>query len=463
MLRRYRQLQTQLQQLLDAVLFAAAFCIAYIVRADDRVIEFFALGQPSPFRDYLWLYTVLIPAAPLLLERAGFYDMQPLAPRRANMWPLIKGLSLIVVLLSLVSYFFNLTLARPVTVIFVGVSLLLMLGKVELMRLVYRSRFTQAQLRRRFLLVGAGRDLVELRQEFKGKPELGVQIIADLDLDTRPIEQLVDLLHQHAVNGVIVSTAHAYFGQAEKIVGLCEREGVETWLLADFIATQISRMSFDEFRGRPVMVFRSAPEVSWQGVIKQAMDFVIAGFALLLLSPVFLVVAILIKRSSPGPVFFKQTRAGLNGHPFTMYKFRTMVTDADQKKDELAKFNEMSGPVFKMTNDPRIIPIGHTLRKYSIDEFPQLYNVLRGDMSLVGPRPLPVDEVDRFDDLAHRRRLSVKPGLTCLWQVSGRNKVTNFSEWVRLDLEYIDNWSLGLDVKILLRTVPAVIAGVGAK
>lgn len=463
MLRRYRQIQTQLQQLLDAALFAAAFCIAYLLRANDWVIETFVLGQPSPFRDYVLLYLVLIPAAPLLLERAGYYDRPLLAPRRTAAWPLFKGCAFLIVLLTLVSYFFNLTLARPIAVIFVGVSVALMLAKAELMRLVYRSRLTQAQLRRRFLLVGAGRDLADLRRDLRERTEPGVQVVAELDLDTTSIEELVELLHRHAINGVIVSTAHAYFDQAERIVCICEREGIETWLMADFVATQISRMTFDEFRGRPVMVFRSAPEVSWQGMVKQIMDFCCAAVLLALLAPVFLVVSWLIRRSSPGPVFFRQTRAGLNGQPFTMYKFRTMVNDAEQKKDELAKFNEMSGPVFKMSNDPRIIPIGHFLRKYSIDELPQLYNVLRGDMSLVGPRPLPVAEVARFDDLAHRRRLSVKPGLTCLWQVKGRNEVTDFKDWVRLDLEYIDHWSLWLDFKILLRTIPAVFAGVGAK
>jgi lipopolysaccharide/colanic/teichoic acid biosynthesis glycosyltransferase len=146
-----------------------------------------------------------------------------------------------------------------------------------------------------------------------------------------------------------------------------------------------------------------------------------------------------------------------------MLKFRTMVTNAEQLKHELAKLNEMSGPVFKVTNDPRVTPVGRFLRKWSVDELPQLWNVFRGEMSLVGPRPLPVDEVARFDDMAHRRRLSVKPGLTCLWQVSGRNNVTDFKEWVRLDLHYIDNWSIWLDLKILLRTVPAVFSGAGAK
>jgi lipopolysaccharide/colanic/teichoic acid biosynthesis glycosyltransferase len=167
--------------------------------------------------------------------------------------------------------------------------------------------------------------------------------------------------------------------------------------------------------------------------------------------------------SSPGPVFFRQQRSGMSGAPFTLYKFRTMVTNAEQFRHELEAMNEMTGPVFKITNDPRVTPTGKFLRKYSLDELPQLWNVLRGEMSLVGPRPLPVDEVRRFNDLAHRRRLSVKPGLTCLWQISGRNEVKDFRDWVRLDLEYIDNWSLWLDLKILCRTVPVVLVGTGAK
>jgi exopolysaccharide biosynthesis polyprenyl glycosylphosphotransferase len=198
-------------------------------------------------------------------------------------------------------------------------------------------------------------------------------------------------------------------------------------------------------------------------VFKQIIDFVGGFVMLVLLSWLLAIVALLIKLTSPGPVLFRQQRSGLNGRPFTIYKFRTMVTDAEQRKAELAAMNEMTGPVFKMTLDPRVTPIGRILRKFSLDEFPQLFNVARGEMSLVGPRPLPVDEVKRFNDLAHRRRLSVKPGLTCLWQISGRNTVKDFKDWVRLDLEYIDNWSLWLDLKILWRTVPIVLTGAGAK
>jgi len=271
------------------------------------------------------------------------------------------------------------------------------------------------------------------------------------------------MLHEYSVNGVILSARHSSFEQVEAIIRACELEGVEAWLITDFFKTQISHTSLDEFYGRPVLVFRSTPEASWQSVFKQVIDYVGAVVLLLVSALPFAVVSLLIKLTSPGPVLFRQKRAGLNGQPFTMYKFRTMVSNAEQLKHELAALNEMSGPVFKMTNDPRVTPIGRWLRRTSLDEFPQLFNVLRGEMSLVGPRPLPVEEVQRLGDLGHRRRLSVKPGLTCLWQISGRNELSDFKEWVRLDLEYIDNWSLWLDLKILWRTVPIVLSGTGAR
>jgi lipopolysaccharide/colanic/teichoic acid biosynthesis glycosyltransferase len=241
-------------------------------------------------------------------------------------------------------------------------------------------------------------------------------------LNIQGLDRLVEMLHEHSANGVILSARHTLFGQVEKIIQACELEGVEVWLLADFFKTEISQTTLDEFHGRPMLVFRSTPEESWQSLAKQVID--LAG-ALILLA-VFSV-----------PML--------------------------QRRHEIAILNEMSGPVFKVTDDPRITPVGRILRRKSLDELPQLVNVLRGDMSLVGPRPLPVDEVLRFDDLAHRRRLSVKPGITCIWQISGRNEVKNFHEWVRLDLEYIDNWSLWLDFKILLRTIPVVVLGTGAK
>jgi exopolysaccharide biosynthesis polyprenyl glycosylphosphotransferase len=333
----------------------------------------------------------------------------------------------------------------------------------EIVAMISRSKMGGGQHRRHFVLIGTKDETVNMRKEIKQRPEENIQIIAELNLTGTTVEQLVQLLHEHSVNGVILSAKHAYFEHVEQAIHACELEGVEAWLIADFFKTQISRTSFDDFYGQPVMVFRTTPDNSWQSALKRPFDILGSTAVLMLGSPFYLLVALLIKWTSPGPILFRQQRSGLNGRPFTIYKFRTMTTDAEARKHELASQNEMRGPVFKVTNDPRVTRIGKFLRRYSIDEFPQFFNVLRGEMSLVGPRPLPVDEVKRFDDFSHRRRLSVKPGLTCTWQISGRNNVIDFNDWVRLDLEYIDNWSLWLDMKIICRTVPAVLGGAGAK
>jgi len=354
-------------------------------------------------------------------------------------------------------------MARWVVIWFGFISFGLIFAKEEALRWARQSKVGRAQGRRRFILVGTGEETRRMGEELQAKLEEEVEILATLDLNEARVERLVELLHEHSVSGVILSARHAYFESVEATIRACELEGVEAWLVADFFRAQISRTSFDDFYGWPVLVFRSGPEASWQGLGKQLLDFFGSLALLLLLALPLAVVAIVIKLTSPGPVLFRQQRSGLNGRQFTLYKFRTMVTNAEQLKDELAAMNEMNGPVFKVKNDPRVTGVGRWLRKYSVDEFPQLYNVLRGEMSLVGPRPLPVDEVKRFGDLAHRRRLSVKPGLTCLWQISGRNEIKDFKDWVRLDLDYIDHWSLWLDLKILWWTVPIVLTGAGAR
>jgi len=354
-------------------------------------------------------------------------------------------------------------IGRSVIILFGALTLVLIGAKEELLLRWRRSKLGQSFFQKRLILVGTTEDADRLRSDLRrGSPD-GIVMVAQLNLNEAPVERLVDLLHEHSANGVILTAKHTYFGQIEQAIEVCEREGVEVWLLADFFKTQISQTKVDSFMGRPTLVFRSVPDVSWPVLIKNVTDFLGALFLISLLGVPMLLVTLAIRLGSPGPVLFRQLRSGLNGHPFTMFKFRSMVSDAEQLRHELESLNEMTGPVFKVTDDPRITPLGRLLRRYSIDEWPQLFNVLRGEMSLVGPRPLPVDEVKRFDDLAHRRRLSVKPGLTCLWQVSGRNDVRDFREWVRLDLEYIDNWSLWLDLKILLRTIPAVLSGTGAK
>ena len=289
-----------------------------------------------------------------------------------------------------------------------------------------------------------------------------IDIVERIDISRQPMSDLVKALHQHSVGRVIFSTARTELRRLEQAIAVCEIEGVEAWLMPDFIQTSIARPVFDMLGAQPMLVFRSAPSAFCSLVLKRMLDLTASMLGLLTLSPLFLIVAIAIKLTSPGPLFFAQLRGGKHGRPFKMYKFRSMYADAAKRRQELAVHNELNGPVFKMANDPRITPLGRWLRRCSIDELPQLINVFLGQMSLVGPRPLAVYEVEKFSDPAQRRRMSVKPGLTCFWQVHGRSRVTDFESWVKLDLEYIDNFSLWLDLKILFQTIPAVFLGRGA-
>jgi exopolysaccharide biosynthesis polyprenyl glycosylphosphotransferase len=270
------------------------------------------------------------------------------------------------------------------------------------------------------------------------------------------------MLHREPIACVVFDVARTYFSEVEKAILTCETEGVEVWLVADFVKTSIAKASVDDFYGKPLLVFRSTPDLTWQLICKRLIDIVGAFVALCILGPfVMLPAALAIRFTSPGPILFRQRRSGLHGRLFTMYKFRSMVDNAEMLRFELETFNEMTGPVFKMKSDPRVTPIGRFMRKTSIDELPQFWNVLVGDMSIVGPRPPIPTEVQQYDPW-HRRRLSMKPGLTCFWQISGRNNV-GFDQWMKLDLEYIDHWSLWLDFKILMRTIPVVLGGFGAR
>jgi exopolysaccharide biosynthesis polyprenyl glycosylphosphotransferase len=467
MLQRDRVIRTQVQQLADASLFAMSFWLAYQLRQLPVFSESLGLETISPesFSQNVWLYFALVPAAPLVLESQGFYNRPLVSRLRTMFWPLLKGCFIVTIGLVLLIYVFRKSEYAPrgVMVLFGIISFMLVWAKEEAMAIALRSRMAKAQYRRRIILAGTPAETARLRREILAHSGDGVEVAAEFNLAGAPVTELIELLHTHSVSGVMVTARHAQLERVESVIQLCEVEGVEAWLVADFFATQISKASFDEMFGHPLLVFRTAPAASWQMIAKQLLDFFGALTLLLVTSPLMLACAALVKFTSPGPVFFRQQRSGLNGAPFEIFKFRTMVSNAEQFKHELAAMNEMSGPVFKVTNDPRVTPIGKWLRKWSLDELPQLFNVLKGEMSLVGPRPLPVDEVRRFSDLAHRRRLSVKPGLTCLWQIQGRNQISDFKEWVRLDLEYIDNWSIWLDLKILLLTPPVVLRGTGAK
>lgn len=276
------------------------------------------------------------------------------------------------------------------------------------------------------------------------------------------ISELETILAQEPVDEVFISLPRdKYSHLVDTIVRLCEEQGIIVRLQADMFNLTIAQWQVDELDGMRIVTIRSGPPDGWQLFTKRLLDICGSAALLLALAPIFAIVALCVKLDSTGPVFYRQERVGLNKRRFRLVKFRTMVEGAEYQQQMLESLNEAAGPVFKIKADPRITRIGRFLRRYSIDELPQLFNVLKGEMSLVGPRPLPVRDVERIDAHWHKRRFSVKPGVTCLWQVNGRSHVS-FNDWVRMDLEYIDQWSLGLDMKILMKTVPVVLKGSGA-
>ena len=463
MLDRKQELNRQMQQILDGLLMVFAFWCAHSLRFIGNAWFPFD-KQIGPFKEFQWLIFVIIPFGPIILDLQGFYShpLHKSLPR--SIGQIARTAFWLGLLIAGASYFLRLDVpSRAVMPMFALLAAGALLTRERISVIRYRRRLKKEDLREPVILVGAISDMKALRHSFTPEQVMEIKVMAEFDLESQPMADLIAAMHEHSVSRVIFAGGHGQISRLQEAIGACETEGVEAWIVADFIHTSIARPDFDVFGKRPMLVFRSTPDVSWALMVKEFIDRVGALIGLVLASPLFVLIALLIRFTSPGPIVFRQARSGKNGKPFTMYKFRSMRTDAEMERDELVRFNVMSGPVFKLEKDPRVTPIGKFLRKTSFDEFPQLLNVLKGEMSLVGPRPLPIYEVEQFANTAQRRRLSMKPGLTCLWQVSGRNEVTNFDDWVRLDLQYIDNWSLWLDLKILLKTIPVVLFGWGAR
>lgn len=324
------------------------------------------------------------------------------------------------------------------------------------------------------LIVGTGSIARDFADKILNNLHFGIKIIGFIDWSGRAglwryrdipcvarLEDLPELLKRKQVDYVVYAVDKNCLGVIEDSIKICEEMGVRVSIVADFFDLRLARRRVDSFFGAPLISYDSAPAFSLPMCVKAILDKTLAAAGIIVAAPVMLLAALAVRITSAGPVIFRQPRCGLNGRKFTLYKFRTMVQNAEELKGELLKYNEIDGAAFKITNDPRITPVGRFLRKASVDELPQLFNILRGDMSFVGPRPPLAEEVVHYD-LWQRRKLSMKPGLTCLWQVSGRSNVS-FKEWMKLDLEYIDNWSLLKDAEILVKTVPAVLRGAGAK
>jgi exopolysaccharide biosynthesis polyprenyl glycosylphosphotransferase len=468
MLSRQHNFYLQFLQLVDAAVLCGALWIGHAVRFYllNQVAWLGDYPKPPQFNNCYWMMALVLPLGPLALEYVGLYQTRSLRelPREI-------GRIMLAVLLVLVAIFTCITVLRIPQVdisraalgIFFILSTVLLSLRSFLFVLWLQQRGSRTHMRQYILLCGMEQDRLSWKNRFLSQPGKKFEIRAEFDLGREGLKRFIDTLHDEAIDVVVFSLHETILPQVREALLACEAEGVEAWISADFIQTLFTHVQFDQFAGRPLLIYRTTPNISYGLMAKRIIDVAGAGASLLIMSLPMAIGALIIRVTSPGPIIFSQARSGLHGRPFRMYKFRSMVTNAEQARAELESMNEMTGPVFKIKNDPRVTPFGRWMRKTSFDELPQLWNVLRGEMSLVGPRPLPLYETASFVDLTQRRRMSMRPGLTCLWQVRGRNEITDFKDWVRLDLEYIDRWSLGLDISILVRTVPVVLLGSGAK
>lgn len=452
----------QVFQLIDAGLVYFSFVVASWFREVFKGENADGYGLNS----VLWMVYLLAPCVPLLLEVFGFYENSLRKKVKQALKNLIQTFVLISAVLGAAFIFFKLPNgSRWITVIGLTLVFFAVIFRFIVTRIYLRKRVKEGSKKERVIIAGTAADISDFLKTIPVSVSDYWEVKGEFDLKEGTGDELETILVEESIQRVIFAAQHALFKQLSEAVEICEAQGVEVWLSASFIRTQVSRPAFDTLGGNPMLVFKSTPELSWSLLAKSLMDK--AGALLLILGsfPLWIFAYIGIKIASPGPAFFKQDRAGKYGRSFRMWKFRTMVVDAEAKLAEIKsqQGNEMDGPVFKLDDDPRVFKFAKLLRKLSIDELPQLINVLLGEMSLVGPRPLPVYEVEEFCKSTYRRRMSVKPGITCTWQAGGRNSITNFDDWIALDLEYIDNWSLWYDIKILLKTIPAVLFGSGAK
>lgn len=407
----------------------------------------------------------------------GFYESKRLSNLREEVVDITKATLVGTLLMAITTVVFDIEMVSHgfLPLFWIMVTTLICLSRLCLRTSLRWIRQNGRNLRN-VLIVGTNARALQFAQEIHAKPELGYRLMgfADEQWDglrnwnhekfslVSSLKSIPAFLRTFAVDEVLITLPmRSYYMPASQIVSQCEEQGILVRVLGDLFTPKLAKPSLDDLGHHSTLTLHTGAIGDKAILIKRIIDVLVAVPALILLTPWFVLIAAAIKLTSLGPVFFIQERVGLNKRRFRCLKFRTMVPDAELQQAELEHLNEVQGAAFKITHDPRITPIGRFLRKTSFDELPQLINVLKGDMSLVGPRPLPVRDFQEFSEDWHRRRFSVRPGLTCLWQVNGRSSLS-FEKWMELDLEYIDHWSLSLDLKILCKTIPAVIRGTGA-
>ncbi|MBI2845246.1 MAG: undecaprenyl-phosphate glucose phosphotransferase [Chloroflexi bacterium] len=473
MYRRLRRFRTLFWMLLDILLLNLSFYIAYYGRYELQWLRAVAPENFVPLGEYIPVFVALTVVLLLVYRLEGLYSLPRSATWLDEVYTIALGtlggvaVWIVIAFIYRPLFYSRLFLVFTIIITTIILSTSRLLGRAIQWRL--RARGIGVE---RILVVGAGEKGRALMQSLLAQPGLGYQVIGFLDDDQNsqvplgrfpPLGRISDLgrvLKEEGIGQVFITLPADPHERILSIIAQCQEAGVRVRILPDLFEMSLARVKVEEIGGLPLLGVREVSISGWNLTLKRALDFIVATLGLVILLPVAGLIALAIKLESPGPVLFRQRRIGRDGQPFTLYKFRSMKPGAQEELAYLVDLNQAQGIYFKMRDDPRITRVGRFLRRTSLDEFPQLWNVLRGEMSLVGPRPGLPQEVEKYEEW-HKKRWEVPPGLTGLWQVMGRSDLS-FDEMVMLDLYYIENWSLWMDLKILLLTIPTVLTGRGA-
>jgi len=482
MIKEKEQVFRRLLMVIDMLVVLAAFFAAFTLRQHMHIIyrlDLFpdkqVIGELRDSLKYLNILPVILFTWWASLSASGLYE----SFRRKNffelVWGIIKSAFLTMIVIATAAFILKLEFVSRsfIALLFLISCAFLIIERFSIVTFLRNMR-KKGYNTRNILLVGTGQRAENFINLVHKHSEWGLRILGLIDVDKEMLNKTISgekvigtlddipaILNEKVVDEVMFIVPRSWLSVIEKSLLACEVQGIRTNIAVDFFNLNIARSVSSDIEGMPLLSFQTTIGEEWQLLLKRVFDIIMSLGGIILALPIFLALTVMIRFLSSGPAIFKQARSGLNGRKFVMYKFRTMIEDAESKKAELEKFNSMKGPAFKMRNDPRVTRFGTFLRRSSMDELPQLFNVLKGEMSIVGPRPPLPSEIDKYE-VWQRRRLSMKPGLTCLWQANGRNNV-DFEKWMKLDLEYIDNWSLGMDLKIILKTIPAVLFSIGAR
>lgn len=465
-------------KLFDLLAVTFSFCVTtvIIVRVQHRISLTDFLSMRAKISNLLIFLLVLFLQYGIF-RIFGLYRSRRLSTRSAELADVVKATLVALACFGFLGWIFSIKMLTPIFLLVDGVILgsVLCTSRIALRVLLVYARIKGRNLRY-LIILGTNPRAVAFARNVLNSPELGYRLLGFVDDDWQGLTEfrksefrilcdyagLAEYLRRNIVDeAVIYLPLASFFRHWSGVATLCQHNGIIVRINSDTLGFDNAKWLTEDFGGGHYIATHTAAGEGWPLVVKRTLDVVVSAALLAALAPLFLVLAVAITVTSPGPVFFLQERVGLNKRRFKIFKFRTMVLDAERLMAALESRNEVSGPVFKIRDDPRITPLGKFLRRSSIDELPQLINVLKGDMSLVGPRPLPVRDYEGFNEDWQRRRFCVKPGITCLWQVNGRSEIS-FDQWMLLDLQYLDEWSLWLDFKILAKTVPAVVRGSGA-